>query len=200
MLLFAPLSFFASPHFWKVIVWLLAALCAIGILSYIVPIFVVAWLLPDQNLKNKYNAKWALVTGASSGLGRCLADRLAAQGLNVVLAALPDNLLEETYHDLKIKYPHLEFRKVPIDFGEYTANYMEALERATNDITIQILFNNVGYCIMGAFTKTPIDQILRNIECNAISHVKVTHHFMKKMVDKKVKGAIVFTGSTVTTN
>jgi short-subunit dehydrogenase len=156
----------------------------------------VAWLLPDQNLKNKYNAKWALVTGASSGLGRCLADRLAAQGLNVVLAALPDNLLEETYHDLKIKYPHLEFRKVPIDFGEYTANYMEALERATNDITIQILFNNVGYCIMGAFTKTPIDQILRNIECNAISHVKVTHHFMKKMVDKKVKGAIVFTGST----
>jgi short-subunit dehydrogenase len=99
---------------------------------------------------------------------------------------------------------------------------MEKLERATNDITVQIVFNNAGYCIMGvcivfyserlthysffsferfvslkAFAKTQIEKILKNIECNAVSHVKITHHFMSKMVEKHVKGAIVFTGSAV---
>ncbi len=37
-------------------------------------------LLPTQNLKTKYSAKWALVTGGSSGIGKAICLRLAAQG------------------------------------------------------------------------------------------------------------------------
>ena len=42
------------------------------------------------DLKKKYNAKWALVTGAGTGIGKSLAENMALQGLNVVLVSLPD--------------------------------------------------------------------------------------------------------------
>lgn len=57
--------------------------------------------LPEQDLKVRYNASWALVTGASSGVGRELAFRLLGQGLNVVLVALDDDALRETARELK---------------------------------------------------------------------------------------------------
>jgi NADP-dependent 3-hydroxy acid dehydrogenase YdfG len=59
-------------------------------------------------LKKKYDAKWALVTGGSSGLGKALSEKLAQQGLNVVIAALGDDLLKNTTAELKAKYvPHV---------------------------------------------------------------------------------------------
>lgn len=114
-----------------------------------------------QNLRTRYKAEWALVTGASSGgvtkdgfflvlltsllaaaidsvptpsirgpsklppsnslpvvcyvtpgIGKAVAKRLADQGLNVVLVALPDDTLETTYEQLVADYPGVQFRKV----------------------------------------------------------------------------------------
>jgi hypothetical protein len=44
------------------------------------------------DLKKKYNAKWALVTGAGTGIGKSIAETMALQGLNVVLVSLPDKV------------------------------------------------------------------------------------------------------------
>lgn len=65
----------------------------LGLLTYYVP-FILATLLPTQDLRKKYSASWALVTGGSSGIGKAIARRLALQGLNVVIAALGDDLLK----------------------------------------------------------------------------------------------------------
>jgi len=46
------------------------------------------------------------------GIGKALAKRLADQGLNVVLVALPDDILETTYEQLAADYPSVQFRKV----------------------------------------------------------------------------------------
>ena len=45
----------------------------------------------------QYKAKWALVTGCSSGIGKAIAQKLAEQELNVVLVSLPDELLDTTH-------------------------------------------------------------------------------------------------------
>jgi short-subunit dehydrogenase len=76
-----------------------------------------AWLVfKPQNLKKKYDAKWALVTGGSSGLGKALSEKLAQQGLNVVIAALGDDLLKNTTAELKTKYvPHVYFTLQALD-------------------------------------------------------------------------------------
>ncbi len=78
------------------------------------------------DMKKKYKAKWALVTGAGTGIGKSLAETMAAQGLNVVLVSLPDKFLEETTNELKKAYPKQEFRAVPAKFDHKT-DYMPAI-------------------------------------------------------------------------
>jgi short-subunit dehydrogenase len=46
------------------------------------------------------------------------------------------------------------------------------------------------------FPDTPIERILKNIECNALSAVKITHHFVGKMIAAKIKGCVTFTASS----
>lgn len=93
-------------------------------------------LLGPQDLKKKYKAEWALVTvrtrtlrqlctvsrrspihlhaflsaiqGGSSGIGRAIVDRLAAQGLNIVMVAVDDALLKDSVAQLKAQFPKQE--------------------------------------------------------------------------------------------
>eukprot|EP00981_Chlorochromonas_danica_P012058 scaffold4399_cov175-Ochromonas_danica.AAC.8 len=146
------------------------------------------------DLKKKYKATWALVTGAGTGIGKSLAETLAAQGLNVVLVSLPDKFLEETTEELRKAYPKQEFRAVPAKFDHKT-DYMPGIIEATKDIDVTLIFNNAGYIVTGFFDQTTLDSQLANMECNSTACVKVTHHFLKRMLEKKLKGCIVFTSS-----
>ena len=164
------------------------------------------------DMKKKYNAKWALVTGAGTGIGKSIAETMAHQGLNVVLVSMPDKFLGETTKELKSKFPgtqssydisptkltwlpsELEFRPVGAHFAR-NVDYMPTIIAATADIDIPIVFNNAGYIVTGFFDQTKLDSQLDNLECNATACVKVTHHFLQKMLAKKMKGCILFTSS-----
>ena len=78
------------------------------------------------DLKKKYNAKWALVTGSGTGIGKALAETMALQGLNVVLVSLPDKFLTETFESLKKAFPKQQFRSIPAVFDHKT-DYMPAI-------------------------------------------------------------------------
>ena len=67
-------------------------------------------MMGPVNMKKKYKAKWALVTGAGTGIGKSIAETMAVQGLNVVLVSLPDKHLDATTEALKKKFPKQEFR------------------------------------------------------------------------------------------
>ncbi|GBF94051.1 testosterone 17-beta-dehydrogenase [Raphidocelis subcapitata] len=146
-----------------------------------------------QNLKKRYNAQWALVTGSSSGIGKSIAKKLATQGLNVVLVALQDDLLDSTFEELSAAFPAVEFRKVGANLGQ--PGYMAAIASATADIDVQIVFANAGYILSGFFYTRTAEQIRANIECNALSAVHITHHFLKRMMDSNLKGCFVYTSS-----
>eukprot|EP00026_Physarum_polycephalum_P005824 Phypoly_transcript_05863.p1 GENE.Phypoly_transcript_05863~~Phypoly_transcript_05863.p1 ORF type:complete len:311 (-),score=49.90 Phypoly_transcript_05863:88-1020(-) len=162
-------------------------------LTFLIPYFIHTFLLKEQNLKEKYNAKWALVTGASSGIGRAISEKLAKQGINIVLVALQDQLLTDVHQSLSRQYPKLEFRAVGVDLTRDT--YMEPIIEATKDIDIQLLFNNAGFVTIGFFSDLSLQRQMGNIECNMLAGVKLTHHFLNNMLEKKLKGAIVFTSS-----
>lgn len=57
------------------------------------------------------------------------------------------------------------------------------------------MFNNAGYIVTGFFDQTTLDSQLANLECNSTACVKVTHHFLKEMLNKKLKGCFIFTSS-----
>ena len=60
---------------------------------------------PVPDLKKKYDATWALMTGAGTGIGKAIAFKLARQGLNVVVVSLDDDYLKATMKQLKENFP-----------------------------------------------------------------------------------------------
>ncbi|KAL3794276.1 hypothetical protein HJC23_012401 [Cyclotella cryptica] len=174
------LSIFAFPTaFWLVL--------------YLIPqIYMVLRPVPD--LKKRYNATWALVTGAGSGIGRALAFKLASQGLNVVLVSLDDDHLKDTMKQLKNQFPKLEFRSVAVTFSP-GVDYLKQIDEATKDITIQCIFNNAGFIVTGFVDQTALPKLLSNVECNATAAFAIAHLFLQRLVSNKQKGCIVFTSS-----
>ncbi|KAI7845749.1 hypothetical protein COHA_000664 [Chlorella ohadii] len=162
-------------------------------LAYAIPHLIVAWFYKTKNLKKAYNAEWALVTGASSGIGKSIARKLAGQGLNVVLVALGDDLLDATAKELSEQYPRVTFRKVGVNLGE--PGYTEVIARETRDVDIQVVFCNAGYVLTGFFVDVPADKQMANLECNAVSAVQITHLLLSRMRAKKLRGCFVYTSS-----
>ncbi|KAI9353583.1 hypothetical protein BDR26DRAFT_910542 [Obelidium mucronatum] len=163
---------------------------------YIVPLIFQTLFYRVQNLKKKYNANWALVTGGSSGIGLALTETLAGQGINVVVAALDDALLKAAKQNLPKKFPHIQFRFAAVNLGATDSKvYMTPLKEATDDITVELVFNNAGYILVGLFHLTSIEALIANLNCNNTAAVHITHHFSAKMIAGKTKGAICFTSS-----
>ena len=129
---------------------------------------------PHLFLKNK------CLTFFHTGIGKAYAKKLASQGLNVVLVALDDALLEETFTELHASYPNVTFRKVGVNLGQ--PGYLEKVKVATEDIDVQCAFLNAGYMITGMFVSVPIERHMENMECNATSAVQITHMLLQRMV------------------
>jgi len=180
------------------------ALFSLGVLAFPTIFYLVSYLIPQiymcirpvPNLKEKYNAKWALVTGGGSGIGKALSFKLASQGLNVVVVSLDDEFLKVTIKELQDKYPKQEFRAVGVSFSP-GVDYMKAIQQKTKDIDeeIKIVFNNAGFMVTGFLDQAPIGKLLANMECNATACLNISHYYVQKLVQKKRKGCIVFTSS-----
>lgn len=169
----------------------------ISLTAYLVPTFYLSCLAQPQDLRKKYG-NWAVVTGASSGIGKAITEDLAEQGVNVVMIALENDLLHESHAELQKQYGAVELRAVGVDLGHYGEgdnDYMKLIREATDDIPVSIVFNNAGYLLMGFFEKRNIDAHISNLECNSVSGVRIIHHFYSRMVTEGIKGCVVLTSS-----
>ncbi len=70
---------------------------------------------------------------------------------------------------------------------------MACFQTQTEDISINIVINNAGYMVTGLFADTELDKIMSNYECNATSSLRITHHFLNKMLDSGKRGLVAFT-------
>lgn len=187
---------FLWPLIWTPFSYICGWIGVLSILTYLLAVAIeqIAMRVP-QNLKNKYNSDWAVVTGSSSGIGKAIAEKLAQQGVSVVLVALDDQTLTTTYQQLQQQYPKVNFRKCGVNLAAKDYAYMEPIKAATADLQINLLFNNAGYISTGLFADTELERLRCNLECNAGCAVPITHHFLRKMIERKEKGLITFTSS-----
>jgi hypothetical protein len=139
------------------------------------------------------NGKWALVTGASAGIGAALARELAGRGAKLILTARRRDRLEALAAELTAK--GTEVRIVPADLNDPAApqQLYDATEGA--GVTVDILINNAGLGQFGAFHECPVEQELSQVRVNCEAVVRLSRLFVPRMVERR-RGWVLVVAST----
>lgn len=120
--------------------------------------------------------KVALVTGASSGIGRDMARDLASRGYNLILVSRDEQKLEELKKELNV-----EATVIAMDLAN-CENCKKLHEKVKNKFgSIDILINNAGFGEFGFFTETNLDKEINLINTNITAVHVLTKLFLKDM-------------------
>jgi short-subunit dehydrogenase len=140
-----------------------------------------------------FHGKWALVTGASAGIGAALARELAAHGAKLILTSRRHKRLEALAAELAGK--GAETRIVVADLNDPAApqQIYDATEGA--GLTVDILINNAGLGQYGAFHETPAEQELSQVRVNCEAVVRLSRLFVPRMVERR-RGWVLVVAST----
>ena len=138
---------------------------------------------------------WAVVTGASEGIGKGYALELARRGLNVVIMSRSREKLQKVADEIQEKYKR-EVLIISVDFTQGQVVYPRLAEKL-KDLEIGVLVNNVGLSHAYAqFLLEASNQRLRDmVELNCQAMVQMTHMLLPAMVARR-RGAIINISST----
>lgn len=142
------------------------------------------------SLPNRYG-KWAVVAGASEGLGAAFAAELAARGMDLVLVARRGQLLEEIRQQLTEAYG-IEVRCLVADLAD--PGIAEALADAVDGLEVGVIVYNAAYTPVGPFIETPDDEISQAVDVNVLGPMRTVRTLVPAMCSRR-KGAVVLMSS-----
>jgi short-subunit dehydrogenase len=134
---------------------------------------------------------WALVTGASRGLGAEFARQLAARGLNLALAARSEDRLKGLARMLEREY-NITVKIIAIDLSR--EDLLDPIKKAVDSLEIGLLVNNAGLSTVGPFLDMNADYLLSQFHTNARAALVLTRHFGEKMAARG-RGGVIFLSS-----
>ena len=123
--------------------------------------------------------RWALITGASSGIGRELAEVCADHNWNVVLAARSQERLTVAADELRAVH-RVQTRVAPVDLG--VSGAPERLFQALSGVPISLLINNAGFGTYGPFAETDLSVQTEMIQVNVTALMQLTRLFLQPML------------------
>lgn len=130
------------------------------------------------------NGRWALVTGASSGLGVDFAKELAARGANLILVARRVERMEELAGKLRSEH-RVEVEAWPADLGDRKAPDA-LLERARSaGRAVDLLVNNAGFGVFGNYLEIPWEREHAMLELDVVTLAHLTKLFVTEMVKRR---------------
>ncbi|MBL8742172.1 MAG: SDR family NAD(P)-dependent oxidoreductase, partial [Myxococcales bacterium] len=141
-----------------------------------------------------YEDRWAVVTGASSGLGRGLARRLAEKGMRLVLTGRNQERLAETREQIRQRIPTAVVETVPADLA--TALGLQALLDHVGERPVEVLVNNAGFGSYGAFAESNLERESEEIAVDVAAVVTLARRFLAGMIARK-SGGILNVASTI---
>ena len=141
-----------------------------------------------------WTGKWALITGASAGIGWALAEQLAVGGTNLVLTARRADRLEKLAADLSAKHKiqtqvvtaDLTQAQGPAQIFEFTSN---------KKLEIELLVNNAGFGAFGYAHEIPAETMAEMIQVNCTAVVHLTRLYLPGMVERG-HGYVLIVAST----
>mmetsp|Transcript_69487 Transcript_69487/g.192295 ORF Transcript_69487/g.192295 Transcript_69487/m.192295 type:complete len:318 (+) Transcript_69487:87-1040(+) len=145
--------------------------------------------------------KWAIVTGATDGIGKAYAFELARNGMNVLIISRTQTKLEELQKELKEKHPKVEISILAVDYSNFDQKARDAVKAKIAGLDVGVLINNVGmsYPFTKYFHELKDGEIEGLVELNVNSTIWMTRLVLgteetEGMV-KRRRGAIVNTSS-----
>jgi short-subunit dehydrogenase len=143
-------------------------------------------------LVNRYGP-WAVVTGASEGIGRSFAVALAKAGFNVVVVARREGLLANLVDELRQRHG-VECRSIVADLSSFEAT--ERVDRETRDLDVGLFVGAAGFGVSGPFVDSDIAAELNMIDVNCRALAQSTQAFARRFLARK-RGGILLMSSLV---
>jgi len=128
--------------------------------------------------------KWALITGASSGIGKALSYAFAARDYNLILAARNATALRQVADDCSSRFK-VETEVYAADLSDSGA--VDGLIQGLRDAgrTVEILVNNAGFGVHGEFHQTPIDREISLVNLQVECTLRLTKALLPEMLSRK---------------
>lgn len=126
------------------------------------------------------NESYAVVTGASQGLGKAFAEHLARKNINVIVVSLPGQNLKELSCELEENY-HIKSHYYEVDLSVH-GNVMKLTEWLNTNFNIHILINNAGLGGTKKFTEATSDYINTILQVNVTATSLITHQLLPNLL------------------
>ena len=140
-----------------------------------------------DHFRNKYG-EWAVITGASSGIGKSLAQVLAEKKLNLVLIARRQNSLEKLSTTLSAEHG-ITVKVIAVDLTSSEA--IETINSATTDLQVGLLVCSAGFGSSGLFLDSAINTEKEMLKLNCRSPLELSYLFGKRFASQKHGGIIL---------
>ena len=138
--------------------------------------------------------RYALVTGASSGIGECFARALAARHRNLLLVARSGGKLEALAKELASQHP-IGAEGIAADLSEPGAAARLANQLSARGLEVDLLINNAGFGAQGEFWRIPVERQSQILTLNIHALVELCYFLLPAMIERK-QGTIINVSST----
>ena len=132
---------------------------------------------------------YALITGASKGIGKVIALELAAKGYPVAIVARSEDLLKQVAEEVR-STSKVDVKYLALDLSAPDAAKQVFEWTQQQNISVSILVNNAGYGLSGAFESYPLEQHVNMLQVNCTTLVQLTYLFLPQL-KKQPQGYIM---------
>ena len=148
--------------------------------------------MSERNVPEEMNEKFAIVTGASSGIGYELAAQFAQHGYDLLIVSKGDGI-SQAAEDLRALGTHIESMQCDLASFEGVEQFYERIESMGRPVNVAVL--NAGVGVDGKFTETSLDEEINLINLNVIGTVHLAKKITQAMVNRAQGGRLLITSS-----
>lgn len=135
-------------------------------------------------IRKAWQGRWALITGASAGIGEAIAVELARAGVHLVLTARREDRLNALAGRLRNQHS-IEVRVLPANLDDPAAPQQLFDATEGSGLAIDLLVNNAGFGAYGEFLRSEAERQVEMVQVNCTAVVHLTRLFLPKMVERR---------------
>ena len=137
----------------------------------------------EKDFQKRYGVNsWAVVTGASDGIGLGFVKYLSSKGFNVLLISRTESKLQDTIRNLNVTYPNLKYKYICADFTNSTeTSFFDKIFKEVENMSldISICVNNVG-ALAGGFHNSDYESLRNTLITNITSVSQFSNYFTRR--------------------